>query len=199
MAARAHDVAALSLKGSSAVLNFPELASVLPRPATTSPHDIQAAAAEAAAMCQTQTSHTSESSCVSMAGIEGQTQRQPRPLQQSPAESSSSAEETSDELSDMADLSVHSRAATVSLDGQTQTQPWEESSSSSAAESEELSEIVELPNIEGSGSVQSRADDVAGFEPSDWLVYPPVLDFYDEFVEFDFADLWSFHTELINS
>lgn len=50
MAARAHDVAALSIKGASAVLNFPELADVLPRPATLSPRDVQAAAAQAAAM-----------------------------------------------------------------------------------------------------------------------------------------------------
>ncbi|KAG7577462.1 AP2/ERF domain [Arabidopsis thaliana x Arabidopsis arenosa] len=50
MAARAHDVAALTIKGSSAVINFPELASLFPRPASSSPHDIQAAAAEAAAM-----------------------------------------------------------------------------------------------------------------------------------------------------
>lgn len=50
MAARAHDVAALTIKGSSAVINFPELASLFPRPASSSPHDIQTAAAEAAAM-----------------------------------------------------------------------------------------------------------------------------------------------------
>lgn len=49
MAARAHDVAALAIKGHSAYLNFPELANQLPRPATTSPKDIQAAASEAAA------------------------------------------------------------------------------------------------------------------------------------------------------
>lgn len=50
MAARAHDVAALSIKGSSAILNFPELASVLPRPASSSPRDVQAAATKAASM-----------------------------------------------------------------------------------------------------------------------------------------------------
>lgn len=49
MAARAHDVAALTIKGQSACLNFPELAAVLPRPATVSPKDIQAAAIKAAA------------------------------------------------------------------------------------------------------------------------------------------------------
>ncbi|KAK8639785.1 hypothetical protein V6N13_138154 [Hibiscus sabdariffa] len=49
MAARAHDVAALAIKGGSAYLNFPELEKELPRPASTSPKDIQAAASEAAA------------------------------------------------------------------------------------------------------------------------------------------------------
>ncbi|KAA8525255.1 hypothetical protein F0562_007110 [Nyssa sinensis] len=50
MAARAHDVAALSIKGKAAILNFPELAGLLPRPASLSPRDIQDAAAKAAAM-----------------------------------------------------------------------------------------------------------------------------------------------------
>lgn len=49
MAARAHDVAALAIKGASAYLNFPELARDLPRPLSTAPKDIQAAAALAAA------------------------------------------------------------------------------------------------------------------------------------------------------
>ncbi|KAG6534646.1 ethylene-responsive transcription factor ERF039-like [Zingiber officinale] len=51
MAARAHDAAALAVKGAAAaVLNFPELAARLPRSASLCPRDVQAAAAEAAAM-----------------------------------------------------------------------------------------------------------------------------------------------------
>ncbi|XP_027336135.1 ethylene-responsive transcription factor ERF039-like [Abrus precatorius] len=60
MAARAHDVAALTIKGSSAYLNFPELAAELPRPASTSPKDIQAAAAKAAALDFNHRSHEAE-------------------------------------------------------------------------------------------------------------------------------------------
>jgi hypothetical protein len=53
-AARAHDVAALTIKGHSAHLNFPELAHEFPRPASSSPKDIQAAAALAATLsCKT--------------------------------------------------------------------------------------------------------------------------------------------------
>lgn len=48
-AARAHDVAALFLKGDKKILNFPHLADSLPRPDSVSPSDIQAAAAKAAA------------------------------------------------------------------------------------------------------------------------------------------------------
>ncbi|KAK3163384.1 hypothetical protein QOZ80_1AG0002920 [Eleusine coracana subsp. coracana] len=50
MAARAHDAAALSVKGPRAVLNFPDLAHALPRPASLAPRDVQAAAARAALM-----------------------------------------------------------------------------------------------------------------------------------------------------
>lgn len=50
MAMRAHDVAAISIKGTSAILNFPELAEFLPRPASLSPRDVRAAATKAALM-----------------------------------------------------------------------------------------------------------------------------------------------------
>ncbi|XP_057828925.2 ethylene-responsive transcription factor ERF039-like [Cryptomeria japonica] len=50
MAARAHDTAALALRGESANLNFPDLIHSLPCPATSSARDIQAAAVEAAAV-----------------------------------------------------------------------------------------------------------------------------------------------------
>ncbi|TKY51255.1 Dehydration-responsive element-binding protein 1C [Spatholobus suberectus] len=48
MAARAHDVAAIALRGRSACLNFADSASRLPVPATAEARDIQKAAAEAA-------------------------------------------------------------------------------------------------------------------------------------------------------
>ncbi|KAH9297536.1 hypothetical protein KI387_029218, partial [Taxus chinensis] len=48
MAARAYDVAAVSLKGKSALPNFPHLIHTLPVPTTLHPRDIQFAAAEAA-------------------------------------------------------------------------------------------------------------------------------------------------------
>lgn len=60
MAARAHDVAALAIKGGAAFLNFPELTDRLPRPASQSPKDIQVAAAEAAA---TNFEKTTDRSC----------------------------------------------------------------------------------------------------------------------------------------
>ncbi|KAL9255498.1 Dehydration-responsive element-binding protein 3-like protein [Drosera capensis] len=66
MAARAHDVAALCIKGDSAILNFPNLAESLPRPASSVPRDVQAAATKAAAMEDlgpATTTSTSTSSC----------------------------------------------------------------------------------------------------------------------------------------
>lgn len=67
MAARAHDVAALSIKGDSAILNFPDLAELLPRPVSLIPRDIQAAAAKAASMVNFDTLLSSSSSSSSLA------------------------------------------------------------------------------------------------------------------------------------
>ncbi|AES58635.1 putative transcription factor AP2-EREBP family [Medicago truncatula] len=50
MAARAHDAAALCVKGKSAILNFPHLRDSLPKPVSLAPRDVQAAAAKAAQM-----------------------------------------------------------------------------------------------------------------------------------------------------
>ncbi|KAL1199458.1 Ethylene-responsive transcription factor [Cardamine amara subsp. amara] len=149
MAARAHDVAAITIKGSSAVINFPELASLFPRPASTSPQDIQAAAAEAAAMV----------------------------------------------------VDVKMSETDVTPETEEEAPPSSESTYVAAqSEEERLEEIVELPNIESSydESVTSRAD-LAYSEPFDCWVYPPVMDFYEEILEFNFVELWSFpHTELID-
>lgn len=71
MAARAHDVAALSIKGNSAVLNFPELANVLPRPESSTPRDIQAAALAAAGMVEFDSESTSAALSTSSSSEEG--------------------------------------------------------------------------------------------------------------------------------
>ncbi|EEF46412.1 ethylene-responsive transcription factor TINY [Ricinus communis] len=62
MAARAHDVAAMSIKGNSAILNFPQLIDSLPRPVSLMPRDIQVAAAKAASMVEFDSSSSSPSS-----------------------------------------------------------------------------------------------------------------------------------------
>nr|DAD32642.1 TPA_asm: hypothetical protein HUJ06_011493 [Nelumbo nucifera] len=49
MAARAHDIVALAIKGNSVFLNFPKLVYELPHPASLSHKDIHVAAAKAAA------------------------------------------------------------------------------------------------------------------------------------------------------
>ncbi|CAI0543455.1 unnamed protein product [Linum tenue] len=77
MAARAHDVAALSIKGAAAaaaILNFPELAGSLPRPASNCPRDVQAAAVKAAAMSfgGAATSSSSASSLLSYSSSDGE-------------------------------------------------------------------------------------------------------------------------------
>ncbi|KAA8540381.1 hypothetical protein F0562_024700 [Nyssa sinensis] len=91
MAARAHDVAALSIKGNSAILNFPELAESLPCPTSLAPRDVQAAAAKAAAMEQFSSS-TSSSSALSLSSLP------------SSSLSSDVSKTTSDELGEITEL-----------------------------------------------------------------------------------------------
>ncbi|KAJ4706575.1 Ethylene-responsive transcription factor [Melia azedarach] len=66
MAARAHDVASLAIKGHLAQLNFPQLADELPRPASTAPKDIQAAAAKAAKAAIFDQSRRVEANCTEL-------------------------------------------------------------------------------------------------------------------------------------
>ncbi|KAJ8490934.1 hypothetical protein OPV22_012655 [Ensete ventricosum] len=70
MAAVAHDVAALRLKGHDAHLNFPESAEQLPRPRSSDPKDIRSAALEAAARlrCKTATAQAGMSSALERLG-----------------------------------------------------------------------------------------------------------------------------------
>ncbi|CAL9044797.1 ethylene-responsive transcription factor ERF038-like [Musa acuminata AAA Group] len=104
MAARAHDVAALTIKGQSAHLNFPELAAQLPRPASASPKDIQAAAMLAAAtFCATGLTPCTSSEC------SGADHAEP-PTSSSPASTTSSSD-NDDALFDLPDLCLDLREA----------------------------------------------------------------------------------------
>ncbi|WCJ40830.1 Integrase-type DNA-binding superfamily protein [Euphorbia peplus] len=69
MAARAHDVAAMAIKRNSAILNFPELIDLLPRPVSLMPRDIQAAATKAAAMVEFDPPTSSSSSISSSSSM----------------------------------------------------------------------------------------------------------------------------------
>lgn len=87
MAARAHDAAAIAIKGRSAVLNFPELAQQLPRAASKSPKDVQAAAAKAAELVVSVADH-------------GGVGSQPSPVLSSSSSSSSSSSAEDDRVDD---------------------------------------------------------------------------------------------------
>ncbi|KAI3804374.1 hypothetical protein L1987_25862 [Smallanthus sonchifolius] len=70
MAARAHDVAAIAIKGGSAILNFPHLAHQLPKPVSKSPRDIRAAAVKAATSIIAEISPRSRDSNIRQAELE---------------------------------------------------------------------------------------------------------------------------------
>ncbi|KAL5794941.1 hypothetical protein ACOSP7_003535 [Xanthoceras sorbifolium] len=102
MAARAHDVAALAIKGRSAYLNFPELAHELPRPASTSPKDIQAAASKAAAAAVAAFQDTSTATRCQLAGTDNQAEEaEPTPADH-PVSCSSSNNDTQESITSSA-------------------------------------------------------------------------------------------------
>ncbi|KAE8656981.1 Dehydration-responsive element-binding protein 3 [Hibiscus syriacus] len=93
MAARAHDVAALIIKGEAAILNFPDLVDSLPRPVSLLPRDIRAAAVKAASMVNSNTLSSSSSSSSSSSL-----------LSESSSPSESNASEEPEELSEIVQL-----------------------------------------------------------------------------------------------
>ncbi|KVH88117.1 ethylene-responsive transcription factor ERF038-like [Cynara cardunculus var. scolymus] len=112
MAARAHDVAAIAIKGASAYLNFPQSAHLLPQPATRSPKDIQEAAAKAAVMTygrdgegaepdsQPMLSHSHSHSSTTLSSDHTQEGAEP-------AESQETMASDDDTFFDLPDLSLH--------------------------------------------------------------------------------------------
>ncbi|KAJ4839867.1 hypothetical protein Tsubulata_003172 [Turnera subulata] len=144
MAARAHDVAALSIKGSSAILNFPDLAPSLPRPASTSPRDVQAAAARAAAM--EELNHTAAATTTTINIINNTNNkaciREKKSNSNSTHHASSSSSPSTSTVTSTSSSSSSSSSSEVTSS----------SGCEDAAETpEELSEIVELPSLATSG------------------------------------------------
>ncbi|XP_066310746.1 dehydration-responsive element-binding protein 1F-like [Miscanthus floridulus] len=87
MAARAHDVAAIALRGAAAAdLNFPDSAHALPRARTAAPEDIRCAAAQAAELYRPSSSSSSSTSGLQQHGR--RTTTPPPPLSLPPPEAS---------------------------------------------------------------------------------------------------------------
>ncbi|XP_027175236.1 ethylene-responsive transcription factor TINY-like [Coffea eugenioides] len=152
MAARAHDVAALSIKGNSAILNFPELAGSLPRPATCSPPDVQAAALKAAQMDFE---------------MDGRAKPGDESSHSQSSESSSSRVMTPC-LSSMTSSSSSSSLLSSVTSSSPSSCTEEVSTAAQASEAEELCEIVELPSLGASyDSVESAREELVFMDSVD--------------------------------
>ncbi|CAK7337464.1 unnamed protein product [Dovyalis caffra] len=132
MAARAHDVAALSIKGNAAILNFPELAESLPRPASNSPRDVQAAAAKAASMDFNIVTTASTNVC------------------EDENNSNNNSRASDNNVSSSSLMTQSSSSSSSSSTAEVTSSPSE------MATPEELSEIVELPSLETSFNESSE-------------------------------------------
>ncbi|CAF2132728.1 hypothetical protein BRARA_K00687 [Brassica rapa] len=147
MAMRAHDVAALSIKGSSAILNFPELSDSLPRPASLSPRDVRAAATKAALMDFGSTvrseSETSEETAVSGQKSESESN-----------ETTTSSKRSESETSETASFSSFS---VTSVD-------------EDSTVSDDLDNIVELPSL---GTSLDESSEFVFFDSLEDLVFLP--------------------------
>ncbi|CAD5329773.1 unnamed protein product [Arabidopsis thaliana] len=148
MAMRAHDVAAMSIKGTSAILNFPELSKLLPRPVSLSPRDVRAAATKAALMdfdttafrSDTETSETTTSS-----------------------KRSESSETTT--WNKMSESSESSETVSFSSSSWSSVTSIEESTVS-----DDLDEIVKLPSL---GTSLNESNEFVIFDSLEDLVYMP--------------------------
>ncbi|XP_004498466.1 dehydration-responsive element-binding protein 3-like [Cicer arietinum] len=146
MAARAHDAAALCVKGNSAILNFPHLASSLPKPASLTPRDVQAAAAKAAQM----DNKIELSSSTSLSSFSSSTTLSSASLTTLSSASTSLLMKTSVSMSSSVDLSTTSE--------------------------EELSEIIELPTLENGYDVGKEEFVFVDSQSQDysWMYHQPM-------------------------
>ncbi|KAL1210296.1 Ethylene-responsive transcription factor [Cardamine amara subsp. amara] len=146
MAMRAHDVAAISIKGTSAILNFPELSDFLPRPVSLSPRDVRAAATKAALMDFDMTQFRSETEVSETASNNKRT------------ESSETSETTSKKRSESetSESSTSSSFSVMSIEESTV--------------SEDLDEIVELPSL---GTSLDESNEFVFFESLEEIVFMP--------------------------
>ncbi|KMT03161.1 hypothetical protein BVRB_8g197150 [Beta vulgaris subsp. vulgaris] len=161
MAARAHDVAALSIKGTSAVLNFPDLAHSLPRPVSNSPRDVQFAAAKAAAMDIDTATSTANSNSTSTSST-GAADTTPAGITSQQEHVTMSSTSTADATTDVAPASPSTSSSTALSF---------ESTAVSGDEEHLLGEIVELPSLED----ESGFFDSSEFVDKTWLMY----EYYD--------------------
>ncbi|EOA15715.1 hypothetical protein CARUB_v10006567mg [Capsella rubella] len=143
MAMRAHDVAAMSIKGTSAILNFPELSDFLPRPVSLSPRDVRAAATKAALMDFDTTPLRSEAET-------SETTTDKR------SESSETGETTSNKSSESSETASFSSFSVTSIE--------------ESAVSDDLEEIVELPSL---GTSLNESNEFVCFDSLEELVYMP--------------------------